>query len=118
MLGVSRSGYYAWDKRPETQRTKENKALLQKIKVIHEKSRKVYGSAKITRILNKEKNESINHKRVERIMKLNGLKSKVAKKFKATTNSKHSLPVAENILNRDFIVDKPNKKMVSDITYL
>ena len=51
-------------------------------------------------------------------MKLNGLKSKVAKKFKATTNSKHNLPVAKNILNRDFVADKPNKKMVSDITYL
>ena len=92
--------------------------LLDKIKVIHEKSRKVYGSAKITRILNKENNEDINHKRVERIMKLNGLKSKVAKKFKATTNSKHNLPVAKNILNRDFAADKSNKKMVSDITYL
>lgn len=86
--------------------------------MIHEKSRKVYGSKKITKILNKAEKESINHKRVERIMKINGLRSKVAKKFKATTNSKHSLPVAENILNRDFIVDKPNEKMVIDITYL
>lgn len=51
-------------------------------------------------------------------MRVNGLKSKVAKKFKATTNSKHSLPVAKNILNRDFTVNKPNEKMVSDITYL
>jgi putative transposase len=51
-------------------------------------------------------------------MKLNGLKSKVAKKFKATTNSKHNLPVAKNVLNRDFIANKPNEKMVSDITYL
>jgi putative transposase len=92
--------------------------LLDKIKVIHEKSRKVYGSTKITKIINKENKEVVNHKRVERLMKENGLKSKVAKKFKATTNSKHSLPVAENILNRDFTVDKPNEKMVSDITYL
>lgn len=51
-------------------------------------------------------------------MKENGIRSKVARKFKATTNSNHSLPVAENILNRDFTVDKPNQKMVSDITYL
>lgn len=51
-------------------------------------------------------------------MRLNGLKSKVARKFKATTNSRHNLPVAKNILNRDFLADKPNKKMVSDITYL
>lgn len=86
--------------------------------MIHEKSKKVYGSTKITRILNKGNSEAVNHKRVERIMKENGIKSKVAKKFKATTNSKHSLPVAENILNRDFTVNKPNEKMVSDITYL
>ena len=62
--------------------------------------------------------DKVNHKRVERIMKENGIRSKVARKFKATTNSKHSLPVAENILNRDFSADKPNQKMVSDITYL
>ncbi|KPU46217.1 integrase core domain protein [Oxobacter pfennigii] len=51
-------------------------------------------------------------------MKDNGIKSRVSKKFKATTNSNHKLPVAENILNRDFAVNKPNEKMVSDITYL
>jgi len=60
----------------------------------------------------------INHKRVERLMSENGIRSKVARKFKATTYSGHKLPVAENILNRDFIADKPNEKMVSDITYL
>jgi putative transposase len=85
--------------------------------VIHEKSRKVYGSTKITNILNRKNSNPINHKRVERLMKENGIRSKVAKKFKATTNSNHSLPVAENILNRDFSVDRPNQKMVSDITY-
>ena len=51
-------------------------------------------------------------------MSENGIKSRVARKFIATTNSNHRLPVAENILNRDFSVDKPNEKMVSDITYL
>jgi putative transposase len=51
-------------------------------------------------------------------MSENNIKSKVAKKFKATTYSGHKLSVAENILNRDFTVDKPNEKMVSDITYL
>ena len=59
---------------------------------------------------------AINHKRIERIMSENGIKSKVTKKFKATTNSNHKLPVAPNILNREFSVEKPNEKMVSDIT--
>jgi len=63
-------------------------------------------------------NQPINHKRVERLMSENGIRSRVSRKFKATTNSNHKLPVAENILNRDFIADKPNEKMVSDITYL
>ena len=59
----------------------------------------------------------VNHKRIECIMSENGIKSRVAKKFKATTNSNHKLPVAENILNRDFTVGKPNEKMVRNITY-
>ena len=62
--------------------------------------------------------KTVNHKRVERIMKKEGIRSKVARKFKATTNSKHNLPVAENILNREFTAASPNQKMVSDITYL
>ncbi len=60
----------------------------------------------------------MNRKLVAKIMKENGLKSKVVKKYKATTNSNHNLPVAENILNRDFTAEKPNQKWVSDITYV
>ena len=60
----------------------------------------------------------VNHKRVERIMRENGIRSKSHKKYKATTNSKHNLPVAENILNRDFTAHRPGQKMVSDITYI
>ena len=60
----------------------------------------------------------VNHKRVERIMRENGMRSKSHKKYKATTNSKHNLPVAENILNRNFTAHRPGQKMVSDITYI
>jgi len=118
VLCVSRSSYYAWDIRPESDRSKQNKSLLGKITNIYTRSKNVFGSIKVTRMINKESKNPINHKRVERIMSENGIKSRVAKKFKATTNSNHKLPVAENILNRDFTVDKPNEKMVSDITYL
>jgi putative transposase len=76
------------------------------------------GSIKITKKLNDENPKPVNHKRVERIMHENEIRSRVAKEFKATTNSNHRLPVAENILNRNFSVDKPNEKMVSNITYL
>lgn len=118
VLCVSRSSYYAWDKRPQSKREKENRNLLNKIQTIHNKSGKVFGSIKITQIINKEASKPINHKRIERLMSKNGIRSRVSKKFKATTNSNHKLPVAENILNRDFSADKPNEKMVSDITYL
>jgi putative transposase len=118
VLCVSRSSYYAWDKRPESKRSAENKKLLNKIQNIHNKSSKVFRSIKVTQIINKEAPTPVNHKRIERIMSENGIRSRVSKKFKATTNSNHKLPVAENILNRDFSVDKPNEKMVSDITYL
>lgn len=107
-----------WDKRPESNRSKENKKLLERIRCIHNKSKEVYGSAKITKQINADNSKLVNHKRVEHIMRKNGIKSKVSRKFKATTNSNHKLPVAENILDRNFTANKPNEKMVSDITYL
>ena len=57
-------------------------------------------------------------RRVGKIMRENGWKSRVIKKYKATTNSKHNLPIAENVLNRDFTTKKPNEKWLSDITYV
>lgn len=118
VLAAKRSSYYAWVKRPESDRTSKNREMLKKIFEIHGKSKRVYGSPKITIELNKTNEKPVNHKRVERLMSENGIKSKVVKKYKATTNSKHKLPVAENILNREFIAEKPNTKLVSDITYL
>lgn len=117
VLGVSRSGYYAWENRPKSARDKENELIKQQIKLIYKKTKRAYGSRKITREL-RRKGKLVNHKRVERLMKQDGLRSKLAKKYKATTNSNHHLPVAENILNREFTATRPNMKMVSDITYL
>lgn len=116
VLQVSRSRYYAWEKRPISQREKETAKLIIQIKVIHRKSRFSSGSRKITQALRCD--QLVNHKRVEHICKKENIRSKTAKKFKATTNSKHNLPVAENKLNRQFIADKPNQKLVSDITYV
>ena len=117
-LQVSKSGYYAWRKRSKSLRCIENEALLQEIIEIHEASRNTYGGRKITHEINRKSQMPVNHKRVERIMRENGIRSKSHKKYKATTNSKHNLPVAENILNRDFTADRPGQKMVSDITYI
>ena len=77
-----------------------------------------YGGRRITHKISRESEKLVNHKRIERIMRENGIRSKSHKKYKATTNSRHNLPVAENILNRSFDTDRLGQKMVSDITYI
>jgi len=116
VLQVSRSGYYAWEKRPMSNRDQETAKLIVEMKAIHSKSRYSSGSRKITEAL--KRTRLINHKRVERLCKQEGIRSKLTKKYKATTNSNHTLPVAENLLNRDFYPTKPNERLVSDITYV
>lgn len=115
-LNVSRSGYYAYINRPESKRSKENLALLKTIKDIHTSSHRIYGSPQITKNLPPEQKAS--RGRVARLMRANGIRSKVARKYKATTNSNHNLPVAENIVNQNFEASNPNEKWLSDITYI
>lgn len=115
-LNVSRSGYYAFIKRPESKRSRENRELLQTIKEIHAASHRIYGSPQITKNLPPDQKAS--RGRVARLMRENGIRSKVTKKYKATTNSKHDLPVAENIVNQQFEASKPNEKWLTDITYI
>lgn len=117
LLEVSPSGYYRFRVRRPSARAKENERLLTKIRAIHEESRQVYGSPKVYRQLRRE-GEACNHKRVERLMKEHQLKAKRARKFKATTNSQHTLPVAENLLNREFQPGAPDRAWVGDITYI
>lgn len=115
-LNVSRSGYYAYLKRPESKRSIENRKLVKTIQEIHAKSHRIYGSPQITKNLPPEQKAS--RGRVARLMRTHGIRSKVAKKYKATTNSNHNLPVAENLLNQDFNASKPNEKWLTDITYI
>ncbi len=117
-LQVSKSGYYAWRKRSKSLRSTENEALLKEIIQIHEASHGAYGGRKITHEINRKSEKPVSHKRAGRIMRENGIRSKSHKKYKAATSSKHNLPVAENILNRDFTAGRPGQKMVSDITYI
>ena len=117
-LQVSESGYYAWRKRSKSLRSTENEALLKEIIQIHEASHGAYGGRKITHEINRKSEKPVSHKRAGRIMRENGIRSKSHKKYKAATSSKHNLPVAENILNRDFTAGRPGQKMVSDITYI
>jgi transposase InsO family protein len=116
VLGVSPSGYYARRNRPASARARANDALEVEIRAIHAESEQRYGSRKVHAKLRRSRR--VNHKRVARLMRKNGLKSKRVKRRRVTTNSKHGRPVAPNLLNRAFSAEKPNTKWVSDITFV
>ena len=119
VLNVSESGYHRWVRRkaaPPTEHELEDMRLLEEIRQIYYGSRGVFGSRKITRLLNKGRTKKVNHKRVERLMRENGLFSKTHKRYRCTTDSDHDLAVADNLLNRDFEASGPGQKMVSDTT--
>lgn len=117
LLSVSTSGYYDWCDRPLSQRDKDNAEMAIKIKAIFEEEKSRAGAKRIAKRL-KQNGITVGRHRVARIMRLNGWRAKAAKKYKATTNSNHKLPVAPNLLQQDFSASKPNEKYVSDITYI
>lgn len=115
-MKVTRSGYYAWKVKQESQKGKEEKGLVKKIKEIFEKSRRTYGSRKIVQKL-KQEGEKANRKKVQRIMQEEKIVPITVRKYKATTNSKHNFPVAENLL-KEIKAEKVNQVWVTDITYI
>lgn len=117
VLNVSRSGYHNYVKRRLGRREKEDSVLLMEIKEIHRNSRGLYGSPRIYQDL-RRRGLKINKKRVVRIMQTNGIRAKTKKKYKVTTNSNHSYPVAKNLIGQDFRTTGSNKIWVSDITYI
>jgi transposase InsO family protein len=114
---VSRSGYYAWNKRPESTRSKENRELSQEIAAIHRESDGIYGSPKIHGELQR-RGKRHGKNRIVRLMRKDGLYSKTKRKFRVTTDSSHSQPVAPNLLNREFTPARANQAWVCDITYI
>ena len=117
MLSVSPSGYYDWRDRPQSLRAMGNTVLAEKIKIIFDDEHSRAGAKRIAKRLKAEGTQVSRH-RIARIMRLNSWRAKAAKKFKATTNSNHKLPVAPNLLQQDFSASKPDEKYVSDITYI
>lgn len=117
VIEASRSGYYRWKKQPQSKRQKENEKILMEIKESHKNSRRTYGSPRVVEDL-QAKGMTCGKNRVARMMKVNGIVGKAKKKFKATTDSKHNLPVAENLLKQNFETEKPNTVWTSDITYV
>ena len=117
VLEVSKSGYYAWKKRPKSQRRIDNEALLIEIRRVFVDNDSDFGSPRIWDDL-KKANIPCSENRVARLMRAAGLVAIQRRKFKATTNSKHNWPVAPNLLERNFSADEPNKIWVTDITYI
>lgn len=117
VIGASRSGYYRWKKQPQSKRQKDNEKILMEIRESHKNSRRAYGSPRITEDL-QAKGTKCSENRVARLMKIHGIVGKATKKYKVTTNSKHTLPVAENLLKQNFEAEKPNTVWISDITYV
>jgi putative transposase len=116
-LSVSPAGFYRWRARKPSRRAAENERLVEQIKRVYVESRGLYGSPKTHRLLRRE-GEVVNHKRVARLMKEHNLKAKRVKKSRRTTDSRHSLPVAENVLARQFRATRPDEVWTSDITYV
>ena len=120
VLDVSASGFYAWRDRPMSSRARANEKLKLEIRAVHSWSSQRYGAIKVQKELN-AKGITCGHNRVARLMSDSGLSSRRKRKFRVTTNSDHSFPIAKNELLRKFDLSmnkEPDRVWVSDITYL
>jgi transposase InsO family protein len=117
MMSVSASGYYAWVDRPLSPRAWEEMRLELEIRAADQRTRQTYGPERLQHDL-AEHGIRVGVCRIKRIRKKLGIRCRQKRKFKATTDSKHKLPVAENLLDRQFKVSQPNIVCVSDITYV
>lgn len=118
VLGVSRSGFYAWLKREESERSRVDRELTGEIRLIHQGSRGTYGSPRIHRQLRRQGIGCGRH-RVARLMQKSGIQGRARRRFRIrTTDSNHSYPIAPNRVGRDFTARRPNELWVADITYI
>ena len=117
VLRISKSGYYAWRLRPESARAKTDRELTRVIRRVHAESKQVYGRPKITAEL-KHEGYGCGERRVGRLMRLAGLRGCPQRRYKVTTQSDPSHPVASNLLQQDFTAERPNQRWAADITYV
>ena len=117
LLEVSRSGFYAWLRRGPSRRQREDERLRVAVRAAHQRTRETYGARRLQPELAAEGGVA-GRDRIARRRREMGLKCKQARRFKATTNSNHTLPVAENRLDQEFRPDAPNQVWVTDITYI
>lgn len=117
VLSVSASGYHAWRKRPPSRRTLENARLEVEIRAAHRRTRETYGAERLQKDLSAHGVKAGVY-RIKRLRRKLGLRCRQMRRFKATTNSRHSLPVAENLLAQQFEAKAPGQIWLSDITYI
>jgi len=118
LLGVSPSGFYAWRNRPECPRKKEDARLRDLILAIHQRSRGNYGMPRIFDELQFDHQVRCSGKRVRRLMRQLGIKGTHRRRYRKTTERDALLPVAPDLMNRDFTASRPDEKYVGDITYI
>ena len=114
-LRVTRSGFYAWQRRPESAHTREDRRLTVLVQASFAESKQRYGSPRVHEDLI-EQDEHVSRKRVVRLMQEDGLRARHRKRYKLTTMSDHDQPVAANLLDRQFEADAPNQRWVGDTT--
>jgi transposase InsO family protein len=120
LLKVSKAGFYAWCDRVPSKRSQDDARFLASIRTIHATSRQTYGSPRVFKQLQRD-GITVGKKRVARLMKAHGIVVKTRRKYKATTSSKHDLPIAKNVLDRKFAVDAigaTDRVWAGDITYV
>jgi transposase InsO family protein len=117
VLEVSSSGYYAWLNRYASARDVANNDLAGLIKASHKKSRRLYGSPRITADL-RAQGLRCSKNRVARVMRANNIAARMKRRFKVTTDSDHKLPVAPNLVKQNFVAERPGQLWTSDITYI
>lgn len=116
-LGVSAQGFYAWCARPASALQQRHDALLVEMRAVHAEVKQRYGSPRMHAEL-QARGVPCSRNTVAKLMRAAGLRAKAARKFRHTTDSNHRLPVAENLLDRQFEAQGPNERWVADITYI
>lgn len=117
LLGVSIQGYYAWKKRPISRRAERDAELSARIRVVFAENKQCYGSPRVHDEL-KDLGIRCGRKRVERLMRQDGLVAKAGRKYRVTTDSSHDKAIAPDLVQRQFKASRPNELWVGDITYL
>jgi len=118
VLEVSPAGYYAWRERPVSERARSNAALLSEVRQIHCDSGRRYGSPRVHAVLRRQ-GRGVSRGRIERLMQRHGIRAIMAPPRRIrTTDSRHDLPIAPNLIQREFTAAAPNRVWLADITYI